>query len=325
MISLYDALDSLKKTLLATKNIIDDYDVVDGTFVIYKESLQYLTIEERFSVRKSLAEIYYLLIIRLADLSEIQRCERMLINLVRWGEYNDLRRLSSEKSFLHLLEQPLFHEFYDKCTFSLDFIKHMNLDDHVTSEPPYPLLNGDELKKLGRRLQVMLSEETTAEDDIAKLRNLLKFCQEHIVHDGGSRFEPKSSLTLLQQFDQNPIPLNCKSYSLFFRDCTQAMGMTCKIYQCFPRDVLGFNDDKHVINEVYLKEYNKFIMIDVSCGGIIFCDREHVLLSAKEVRNNLLASKRVYLQKLFSNNQFIDHDYYLYHYIAKNFNKLIER
>lgn len=126
-------------------------------------------------------------------------------------------------------------------------------------------------------------------DEISKTLNLLKWCCDNVLHNGGSKdveFIPKTSVDILdyayQKGHENGV--YCRLQSIVFTECCLALGIKSRIVHCLPFSPNDF--DSHVISIVFVNSLNKWIMVDAGSNGY-FLDENDIILSPMEVRQRL--------------------------------------
>lgn len=126
-------------------------------------------------------------------------------------------------------------------------------------------------------------------DELSKVLNLLRWCCDNVIHNGGSKdveFIPKTSIDILdyayQKGHENGV--YCRLQSIVFTECCLALGIKSRIIHCLPFSPNDF--DSHVISIVYIKSLNKWIMVDAGSNGY-FLDENDIILSPMEVRQRL--------------------------------------
>ena len=187
----------------------------------------------------------------------------------------------------------VFHEFCDKNSeleFTYDFY-------------------AKEYKELKARYQ--LEELAGNGSQIEKVIRLLKWCNQNVLHNGGTKdveFIPKNSLAILDySFGKGKAyGVYCRLQAIVFTECCLALGMKARILHCLPYSPYDF--DSHVVSMVYINELHKWIMVDPG-NDRYFLDEKNVILSPLEVRERLW-------KRLFINCNVEDESYK--QYMTKN-------
>lgn len=147
--------------------------------------------------------------------------------------------------------------------------------------------------------------------EIDKVLKLLKWCSTNVLHNGGTKdveFIPKTSIDILDYSFQKgrEFGVYCRLQAIVFTECCLALGIKSRILHCLPYSPYDF--DTHVVSIVYIKDFNKWILVDPG-NNQYFVDESDNILSPIEVRMRL------------GNNDFIkcnvSDDNYM-RYMAKN-------
>lgn len=108
--------------------------------------------------------------------------------------------------------------------------------------------------------------------------------------------------------------LNCRLHSILAFELLMAAGIKTRYIACMPHD--SEDHDCHVVNEVWLPELEKWVMIDTDMGGHYISDTFGKPLSISEIRNCLIRDEKVIVYSGFSEECFDVNEYYAY--LAKN-------
>ena len=125
--------------------------------------------------------------------------------------------------------------------------------------------------------------------ELEKVLNLLCWCSANVLHNGGIKdvdFIPKTSLDILNYAYKRgkKFGVYCRLQSIVFTECCMALGIKSRILHCLPFNPYGF--DSHVVSMVYIRELNKWILIDAG-NNRYFMDEEGIILSPLEIREKL--------------------------------------
>lgn len=126
-------------------------------------------------------------------------------------------------------------------------------------------------------------------DELTKALNLLRWCCDNVLHNGGSKnveSVPKTSIGILDYAYQKGIEngVYCRLQSIVFTECCLALGIKSRILHCLPFSPNDF--DSHVVSIVFINSLNKWIMVDAGSNGY-FLDENNIILSPMEVRQKL--------------------------------------
>lgn len=122
-----------------------------------------------------------------------------------------------------------------------------------------------------------------------KVLNLLKWCSENVLHNGGTKdveFIPKTSIDILDYSFQKgrEFGVYCRLQAIVFTECCLALGIKSRILHCLPYSPYDF--DTHVVSIVYIKDFNKWILVDPG-NNQYFLDESNNILSVIEARIKL--------------------------------------
>ena len=104
-----------------------------------------------------------------------------------------------------------------------------------------------------------------------------------------SKKEPKgpigNSVQIIQDIKSGKYAGNCYTYAVVLNDVLISLGFKSKYIFCFPID-FHFSDC-HVVNVVFSKERNKWILLDAA-NNMIYTDEQGELLGLSELREYLI-------------------------------------
>ncbi len=126
-------------------------------------------------------------------------------------------------------------------------------------------------------------------DELSKALNLLKWCSENVLHNGGTKdveFIPKTSIDILDYAYQKgrEYGVYCRLQAIVFTECCLALGIKSRILHCLPFSPYDF--DTHVVSMVFIKSLNKWILLDAG-NNRYFTDENDQILSPLEIRERL--------------------------------------
>lgn len=126
-------------------------------------------------------------------------------------------------------------------------------------------------------------------DTIEKALNLLSWCSENVLHNGGTKdveFIPKTSLDILNYSYKKgrEYGVYCRLQAIVFTECCLALGIKSRILHCLPFSPYDF--DTHVVSIVYINSLKKWIMLDAG-NNRYFMDEKNMILSPMECRERL--------------------------------------
>ena len=156
----------------------------------------------------------------------------------------------------------------------------------------------------------------SANDDTwSKALAIGKFVAENIPHANQSEYPKHIDAIGLWEYTKSVEPaFNCRLHSIMTFELLSSVGIKARYITCFPKDE---NDvDCHVVNEVWLPEMNKWVMLDTDMGGHYVTDASGRLLSLREMREHYIADKTMIFYPAFKDGN--SHKTYYYKYMAKN-------
>ena len=132
--------------------------------------------------------------------------------------------------------------------------------------------------------------------ELEKVINLLTWCSQNVLHNGGSKdveFLPKNSLAILDySFGKGrEYGVYCRLQAIVFTECCLALGIKSRILHCLPYSPYDF--ESHVVSIVYINQLNKWILVDVT-NNRYFLDENNTILSPLEIRERL--GKNLFIQ-----------------------------
>ncbi len=125
--------------------------------------------------------------------------------------------------------------------------------------------------------------------ELDKALNLMQWCSENILHNGGTKdveFIPKTSVDILDYAFQKgrEYGVYCRLQAIVFTECCLALGIKSRILHCLPFSPNDF--DTHVVSMVYISDMAKWIMLDAS-NNRYFVNSDKTILSPMEIRSKL--------------------------------------
>lgn len=133
-----------------------------------------------------------------------------------------------------------------------------------------------------------------AGDDFSKAENLLHWVSNHIYHKGDyDGAIAHNSLDLLNYaYDNgNLCGINCVALATILSECLLAIGL--KARRVFLMPCSPYDGDNHVVTHVYIREKNKWVMLDPTYNAY-FSNEEGEYLSLLELRNCLANHEPVF-------------------------------
>ncbi len=126
-------------------------------------------------------------------------------------------------------------------------------------------------------------------NELSMALNLLKWCSENVLHNGGTKdvdFIPKTSVDILDYSYQKgrEYGVYCRLQAIVFTECCLALGIKSRILHCLPFSPYDF--DTHVVSMVFIESLNKWILLDAG-NNRYFTDESGSILSPLEIRTKL--------------------------------------
>ena len=141
-----------------------------------------------------------------------------------------------------------------------------------------------------------------------------EFVADNIPHDNQKEYPKYVNAIGLWEYTKTVAPaFNCRLHSILTYELLTAAGIKARYITCLPYD--RNDNDCHVVNEVWLPETGKWVMIDTDMKRYI-TDRKGNLLSLAEIREHFINDKKVVVYYNFDNP--ISKITYYHAYMAKN-------
>ena len=141
-----------------------------------------------------------------------------------------------------------------------------------------------------------------------------KFVASNIPHDNQKEYPEYVNAIGLWEYTKTVAPaFNCRLHSILTYELLTAAGIKARYITCLPYD--RNDNDCHVVNEVWLPETGKWVMIDTDMRRYI-TDKKGNLLSLAEIREHFINDKKIVVYYDFENPS--SRISYYYAYMAKN-------
>lgn len=141
-----------------------------------------------------------------------------------------------------------------------------------------------------------------------------KFVSTNIPHDNQKEYPEYVNAIGLWEYTKAIAPaFNCRLHSILTYELLTAAGIKARYITCLPYD--RNDNDCHVVNEVWLPETGKWVMIDTDMKRYV-TDRKGNLLSLAEIREHFVNDKKVVVYHNFDNPS--SRISYYHAYMAKN-------
>ena len=141
-----------------------------------------------------------------------------------------------------------------------------------------------------------------------------KFVANNIPHDNQKEYPKYVNAIGLWEYTKTVAPaFNCRLHSILNFELLTAAGIKARYITCLPYD--RNDNDCHVVNEVWLPEIGKWVMIDTDMKRYV-TDKKGNLLSLAEVREHFINDEEVVVYHDFDNPS--SKISYYHGYMAKN-------
>ena len=141
-----------------------------------------------------------------------------------------------------------------------------------------------------------------------------EFVANNIPHDNQKEYPEYVNAVGLWEYTKTVAPaFNCRLHSILTYELLTAAGIKARYITCLPYD--RNDSDCHVVNEVWLPETGKWVMIDTDMKRYV-TDRKGNLLSLAEIRDHFINDKKVVVY--FNFDKPISRTTYYHAYMAKN-------
>lgn len=144
---------------------------------------------------------------------------------------------------------------------------------------------------------------------------IARFVATNIPHANQTIQPEKRNAIYLWEYTKNTEPaFNCRLHSIMMFELLSSVGITASYITCMPQD--SNDNDCHVVNQVWLPELGKWVMIDSDSGGFYATDDDGNLLSLQEMREFYISGKHICYHPEFG--EAAGDDCWYYDYMAKN-------
>lgn len=178
----------------------------------------------------------------------------------------------------------------------------------------HPVIDSERAAEIREYFQLdTLYDETASTWE--KTLAIARFVATNIPHANQTIQPEKRNAIYLWEYTKNTEPaFNCRLHSIMMFELLSSVGIEASYITCMPEDC---NDtDCHVVNQVWLPELGKWVMIDSDSGGFYATDEDGNLLSLQEIRESYIQGKPILYHPQFTETGGSDNWYY--DYMAKN-------
>lgn len=226
----------------------------------------------------------------------------------------DLDNIRKEKKYQEILAK--FKEVGDYI-YVLQNSPRYTANEQTDTLPHFTYANQSDSNLIKVRQYFKLDSVAGNGDEISKIKNLLTFVHNKIMHDG-QHGNPKqmNSISMAEACKNGSRGLNCRGLATVLNECYLAIGLKSRFLTCMPKKYIS---DCHVINTVYSETLKKWIWIDPTNNAWVM-DENGNLLGIQEVRERLRDGRPLILNEEanWNNKQKTVKENYLDNYMAKN-------
>ena len=144
---------------------------------------------------------------------------------------------------------------------------------------------------------------------------IAKFVADNIPHGNQTVQPEKRNAIYLWEYTKTVEPaFNCRLHSIMMFELLSSVGLAATFVTCMPQD--RYDNDCHVVNQVWLPELGKWAMIDSDSGGNYATDADGNVLSLQEIREHYISGEAINYHPGFGKAAGKNSWYYAY--MAKN-------
>ena len=153
------------------------------------------------------------------------------------------------------------------------------------------------------------------DDTWTKALAIGNFVATNIPHANQTKWPEQKNAIGLWEYTRDVEPaFNCRLHSILTFELLLAADIPARFVTCLPQD--KDDNDCHVVNEVWLPEKQKWVMLDTDMGGHYVTDKQGNLLSLREIREHYVGGKKMLMYPEFKNGS--NKMNYYYAYLAKD-------
>lgn len=227
---------------------------------------------------------------------------------------SDLDNIRGDKTFQRLHEAMRGTSDY---TYILQQSAEYNRAGQTDSLPHFRYQAPNDRNLVRVREYFKLDSVAGAGAEISKIKNILTFIHNTILHDGQhNNPTSQNAIDMAEVCKDGSRGLNCRGLATVLNECYLAMGFKSRFVTCMPKVYIH---DCHVINAVYSATLDKWIWVDPTNNAWIN-DENGAILSVQEVRERLRDGRTLLLNEdaNWNNRQKQTKEEYLDNYMAKN-------
>lgn len=144
---------------------------------------------------------------------------------------------------------------------------------------------------------------------------IANFVARNVPHANQKQQPEHKNAIYLWEYTKTVEPaFNCRLHSIMLFELLTSVGIEATYVTCMPKD--KYDHDCHVVNQVWLPELAKWVMIDSDMGGCYATDSVGNLLSLQEMREYYINDMTILYHPQFGEP--VGKDFWYYDYMAKN-------
>ena len=185
------------------------------------------------------------------------------------------------------------NDYYNIYSGALRVFNSFDAECNIASVDFTYIFDAPEYKELISKYHI--DEVAGNGSELDKALNLMKWCSENVLHNGGTKdveFVPKTSVDILDYAFKKgkEFGVYCRLQSIVFTECCLALGIKSRILHCLPFSPNDF--DSHVVSIVWIENLKKWIMLDAG-NGRYFMDSDNNILSPMEIRTKMALNEEI--------------------------------
>ena len=127
-------------------------------------------------------------------------------------------------------------------------------------------------------------------DEIQTFVNATNWVSKILLSDRDATIEPISGYELVRKVQEGIYAANCYAHAVVLNDVFHLLGYTSRYVFCLPVDY--HYSDNHVVNLVYSKQQNKWMLFDAA-QNLYYTDENGVILNIQELRRCFIEDKHI--------------------------------
>ncbi len=298
-ISFDEFIEQASPLLTQFDNSIEEKDYQTAGNLMNETGMLFLLIskEEQEKHKKIAAEIHFWLTVCLSMQGRTIAAVDAFETAVKTYEFSKYLLVKNDPRLDHIRTDQRFATLMENVREKGDFIyllqqsgKYQHAD--TTGLPSFTYEKATSQALIEVREFFNLDSIAGQGDEISKIKNLLKWVQSNIRHDGShfARIE-HNSIDIYNYHKSTGNGVNCRLLSIMLNEMYLAMGFKSRYVVCVPKDA---GTDAHVINSVYSTTLNKWLWMDPTFNAY-WKDESGNLLSIEEVRERVIEGRPLIL------------------------------